>query len=75
MITVCRICKIQFQAEKSVTICEDCIKSIIGAVVSNDECVIQLGKKIFELPAQTFGVGGTGSVANFFRREINQVSK
>jgi hypothetical protein len=75
MIKVCRICKIQFNTEQELTICDDCIKSIVVAMSVNEECMVNLGRKMFGLSAQTFGIGGTGSVADFFRREANQVSK
>jgi hypothetical protein len=75
MIKVCRVCKIQFNTEQELTVCEDCVKAIVVAMSKDEESMVNLGHKMFGLPAQTFGIGGTGSVADFFRREINQVSK
>jgi len=75
MIKVCRVCKIQFNTEQELTICDDCTKSIVLAISKDEESIVNLGKRLFGLSAQTFGIGGTGTVADFFRREINQVSK
>jgi len=73
---VCRICKVQFRTDDNeITICDGCVKSIVLCIVKDEESSLALGKKILGLPAQSFGIGGTGSVADFFRREINQVSK
>lgn len=73
---VCRICKIQFRTDDNeLTLCEDCVKAIVLGIAKSEEQSVNLGKTILNLPASSFGIGGSGTVADFFRREINQVSK
>ena len=90
MNNVCRFCKVHFQTENGENhVCDSCREEVKKTVqndermkldfldvVLKDEIVIErIAKKLFEVPARNVGIGGDGSLADFFRHRTKANSR
>jgi hypothetical protein len=83
MQSVCRICKIEFKSEIQESLCLSCKTAILRCITEDPKlkleflekvmqdqiCIERIAKAIFNVPARTLGIGGPGSLAEFFRKE------
>ena len=83
MQSICRICKIEFKSTEQESLCDTCKATILKCftedpklklefldnVVKDGICIERIAKAIFEVPARTLGIGGPGTLAEFFREE------
>lgn len=81
---LCRFCKTQFSTEDlKKHVCDDCFSEVKTVIVEDeklrfqlieailkDQIVIErLAKQVFSVPVKNIGIGGSGSIADFFRPE------
>jgi len=85
----CFFCKREFRGEPDDTSCDHCRNVVVAAVrgngrlrdiiintLMNDENFInEMAKKIFQIPASDVGLGGPGSLAQFFRKKRKKKTK
>lgn len=80
----CRFCKTMFPTEiLEEHICPDCIQEVkkvlseneklkyqfLEIVIKDEVCIDRIAKAVFGVPVKNIGLGGEGSVAEFFRRD------
>lgn len=82
MNNVCRFCKVHFPTEKADnSVCDACRDEVkktvqndermkldfLEAVLKDEIAIERIAKALFEVPARNVGIGGDGSLADFFR--------
>ena len=63
--TICNDCKLS--VKEFIKNDKESMKEIICMVKNDNEVLTKLAKCLFEVPAQEIGLGGRGSIADYFR--------
>lgn len=83
MTNVCRFCKVHFQtSNQEQHVCDDCLQEVKKTVIEDSKlkfelleqalkdeiCIERIAKAVFDIPSKNVGLGGEGSLADFFRK-------
>lgn len=85
----CQFCKTQFRAEELESICDHCKgvlsnaltksqklrRAVAEYLMQDSDFIKNIAKEIFDIPAVEIGLGGPGTIAQFFRRKRKKSSK
>lgn len=80
----CRFCKVMFPVkDPNEHVCTDCLAEMkkvlsedeklkyqfLEIVIKDEVCIERIAKAVFTVPVKNVGIGGEGSLAEFFRKD------